>query len=64
MGKRIEDEMTMLVPGLTRSEARQMKRELIDMKQKVAPRARAEIRIGKKTNFDRIAKAAKKGIWG
>ncbi len=64
MGKRTDHVMTINVPGLTRSEALMMKKELIDMKQRVAPKSIAAIAVGHMKNFDRLAKKCSKMLGG
>ena len=48
-------EMTIVVPNLSRSDALEMKQEFVDLKNSIAPNARASIAIGKKDNFSNIA---------
>ena len=62
MGRKMNDVMTITVPGLTRSEALVMKREIMGMKDRVAPHSTAVIAIGKKENFGKIARKCGRGI--
>lgn len=53
---------TMVVPGLDKKEARQLKSELIAIKQKHAPNAIGSIAIGKKNRFQSIMHRCNKRI--
>ncbi len=46
-----DKEFTMVVPGISRDEAKTMKTSFIKIKMKTAPNARGSIAIGKKDNF-------------
>ena len=54
MGRRTDQELTVVVPGLTKDEARELRREMIDIKNRHAPHARGGIVIGPKDNFDKL----------
>lgn len=57
-------EMTIVIPGLEKSEAVELKREFMDLKNRVAPDAKASIAIGRRENFDVIAEKCEKRIGG
>ena len=53
---------TMVVPGLNKNDARQLKSELIAIKQKHAPNAKGSIAIGKRNRFQAIMHQCDKRI--
>ena len=57
-----DKEITMVVPDLTKREAIQMKKDIINMKSKVAPKAMATVAVGKTSNFTSLMERVRKGI--
>ena len=62
-GKR-DQEVTMIVPQLTRKEARGLRDALVKEKQKVAPNAAATIQVGKKTNIPNLMQRCRAALKG
>ncbi|MCR5606363.1 MAG: hypothetical protein K6F69_06085 [Treponema sp.] len=57
-----DKEITMVVPDLTKREATQMEKDIINMKSKVAPKAKATVAVGKASNFTSLMERVRKGI--
>ncbi|SFB66458.1 hypothetical protein [Butyrivibrio sp. YAB3001] len=60
-GKR-DSEITVVVPKLTRNEARYLRDEMIKNTRKIAPGARGSIAVGKKENFESIMHRCVNGL--
>lgn len=56
--------MTIVVPGLERSEAIELKNEFMNLKNRVAPDAKASIAVGKRERFTTIAEKCSRRIGG
>ena len=57
-------EMTIVVPGLSRSDAISLKHDFIELKNRIAPESKASIAIGEKERFSDLAQRCSKKIRG
>lgn len=64
MAGRKDQELTLVVPGLSRKEGVALRDALIIEKKKVAPKAKATIQIGRKKNFPNIMRSCRKALKG
>ncbi len=64
MAGKKDRELTMVVPGLNRREAKELKINLIREKKRIAPLADASIAIGRKENFSKLAGSCIKRLGG
>ena len=64
MAGRKDQELTLVVPGLSRKEGVALRDALIAEKKKVAPKAKATIQIGRKQNFPNIMRRCQKALEG
>ena len=64
MAGKKDQEFTLIVPGLTRKEGRELRDALVKEKQKVAPNSKATIQIGKKKNFPDLMQRCRAALKG
>lgn len=57
-----KDILTVVVPNCSRQEALKLKREAVELKSKIAPKAKATMAVGKKENFAKIASRCVKSL--